>query len=139
MELPLNLASRLMVRSDPATDDGLRLQVIRELEMIFHGAARAAFAKDPAALDKHLDDKMKRMLDVIDGVQGNPRIVDARTHHYDTEVIHQTEYDDFLAGTNSWRSAGANEAGTGAAGSGGSVGRSRYENAARRDRALGKR
>ena len=132
-------AERLMGGSDPATYHGLRLQVIPEFEMMFDDAARAAFAKDPAALDKHLDDKLTKMMKVINGLQGNPRIVDARTHHYDTEVIHQTEYDDFLAGGNAWGSAGANEAGAGAAGGGGSVGRSRYENAARRDRALGKR
>lgn len=131
-------AERLMGGSDPATYHGLRLQVIPEFEMMFDDAARASFAKDPAALDKYLKTKLSKMLDVIDGLQGNPRIVDARTHHYDTEVIHQTEYDDFLAGGNAWGGAGANEAGAGRAGSGGQ-GRSRYENAARRDRALGKR
>lgn len=132
-------AERMMGGTDPATYHGLRLQVIPEFEMMFDDAARSAFAKDPAALDKHLDDKLLKMMDVINGLQGNPRIVDARTHHYDTEVIHQTEYDDFLAGGDAWRRPGANEAGAGAAGGQGAVGRSRYENAARRDRALGKR
>lgn len=131
-------AERMMGGSDPATYHGLRLQVIPEFEMMFDDAARAAFAKDPAALDKHLSDKLSKMLDVLDSLQGNPRIVDARTHHYDTEVIHQTEYDDFLAGRDAWGRPGANEAGAGPTGSGGQ-GRSRYENAARRDRALGKR
>jgi hypothetical protein len=131
------LAERQMGGSEPSTFQGLRLQIVPEFGMMFDDALRRKMVEDPNAMREHMTEQVSKMLDVIDGLQSDNKIIDARLHRYDTEVIHETEYGDFLDGKGDF-DAGAPRGGPGEA-AGGWQGRSGYENAARRDRALKKR